>query len=41
VGNIEFPRDHAPQLEYQVGWHFFVGSCTGKNGKNNLGDMHF
>ena len=25
--NIEFPRDFAPQLGYQVGWHFFVGNC--------------
>ena len=41
VGNIEFPRDHAPQLEYQVGWHFFVGSCTGKNGKEYGVEMMF
>jgi len=25
--NLEFPRDFAPQLGYQVGWHFFVGHC--------------
>lgn len=25
--NIEFPKDFAPQLGYQVGWHFFVGNC--------------
>jgi predicted secreted hydrolase len=25
--NIQFPRDFAPQLGYQVGWHFFVGNC--------------
>lgn len=25
--NLEFPRDFAPQLGYQVGWHFFVGNC--------------
>ena len=25
--NIEFPRDFAPQLGYQVGWHFIVGNC--------------
>ena len=22
--NIEFPRDFAPQLGFQMGWHFFV-----------------
>jgi predicted secreted hydrolase len=25
--NIQFPRDFAPQLDYQVGWHFIVGNC--------------
>lgn len=25
--NIQFPRDFAPQLGYQVGWHFIVGNC--------------
>lgn len=25
--NIEFPRDFAPQLGFQMGWHFFVGNC--------------
>lgn len=25
--NLEFPRDFAPQLGYQVGWHFIVGNC--------------
>lgn len=27
ASNIEFPRDFAPQLGYQVGWHFIVGNC--------------
>ena len=31
--DIRFPRDHVPQFRYQVGWHFFAGSCTGRNGK--------
>lgn len=31
--NFQFPRDHAEQLQKQVGWYFFVGSCTGENGK--------
>jgi predicted secreted hydrolase len=30
---FEFPRDHAPQLGYQVGWHFFVGSCWDERGQ--------
>ncbi|MFN8532967.1 MAG: lipocalin-like domain-containing protein [Dehalococcoidia bacterium] len=25
--DLQFPRDHAPKLRSQVGWHFFVGSC--------------
>ncbi len=31
--DLRFPEDHAPQLRYQVGWHFFVGNCRGDNGK--------
>ncbi len=33
TSNIEFPRDHAPQLRSQVGWHFFVGSAWDENGE--------
>ncbi len=31
--NLKFPQIHLPQLDYQVGWHFFVGNCRGENGK--------
>ena len=31
--DIQFPRDHPPQFRHQVGWHFIVGSCTGRSGK--------
>ena len=31
--NFHFPHEDAPQLGYQLGWHFFVGSCTGQNGQ--------
>jgi hypothetical protein len=31
--DFRFPREDAPQLGYQLGWHFFVGSCTGQNGR--------
>ncbi len=27
--DIQLPRDNVPQFDFQVGWHFFVGSCTG------------
>ncbi len=30
--NFKFPQDHAPQLQSQVGWHFFVGSGWDENG---------
>ncbi len=33
TSNIEFPRDHAPQLRSQVGWHFFVGSAWDEQGE--------
>lgn len=33
VSNITFPRDHAPQLRSQVGWHFFVGSAWDEDGE--------
>ncbi|WP_048190791.1 lipocalin-like domain-containing protein [Methanobacterium sp. SMA-27] len=26
-------QDDAPQWDYQLGWHFIVGSCMGDNGK--------
>lgn len=31
--DLTFPQADTPQFRCQVGWHFFVGSCTGKNGK--------
>ena len=31
--DFEIPEDDAPQWDYQLGWHFIVGSCIGKNGK--------
>lgn len=31
--NLKSPPNHLPQLDYQVGWHFFVGNCRGENGK--------
>lgn len=31
--DLKFPQDDAPQFGNQVGWHFFVGCCKGKNGK--------
>lgn len=30
---LTFPRDNGEDLQTQVGWYFFVGSCTGSNGK--------
>jgi len=30
---LSFPAIHEAQLQSQVGWHFFVGSCWGENGK--------
>lgn len=30
---LEFPRDHAPQLRTQVGWHFIVGSAWDDHGQ--------
>lgn len=32
--NLRFPRDHAEQLQTQIGWYFFAGSCTGDDGKD-------
>jgi predicted secreted hydrolase len=32
VADMQFPRDHSPQYDFQVGWHFFVGNCLDKNG---------
>lgn len=31
--NIQFPREFAPQLGYQVGWHFIVGNCQDTRGQ--------
>lgn len=31
--DLKFPETNAPQLGYQVGWHFFVGNCRGDNNK--------
>ncbi len=31
--DFKIPRDDAPQWDYQLGWHFIVGSCKGDNGK--------
>lgn len=32
--NLQFPRDHRLSLTHQVGWHFFVGTAHGADGKN-------
>lgn len=32
VADLQFPRDHLPQLRTSVGWHFFVGSCWDEAG---------
>lgn len=31
--DLKFPRDHAPQLHTQVGWHFIVGSAWDDHGQ--------
>ena len=31
--DFKIPKDDAPQWDYQLGWHFIVGSCIGVNGK--------
>lgn len=31
--DFKLPEDDAPQFDYQLGWHFIVGSCIGENGK--------
>ena len=31
--DFKIPEDDAPQFDYQLGWHFIVGSCTCSNGK--------
>lgn len=31
--DFKLPEDDAPQFDYQLGWHFIVGSCIGTNGK--------
>ena len=30
---FSFPRDDAPQNQFQVGWHFFVGSAYAQDGE--------
>jgi predicted secreted hydrolase len=32
AADLQFPRDHLPQLRTSVGWHFFVGSCWDEGG---------
>jgi len=32
AADLQFPRDHLPQLRTSVGWHFFVGSCWDEAG---------
>ncbi len=32
VGYLYIPKDHAPQLGFQLGWHFFVGNCVDEEG---------
>lgn len=31
--DFKIPQDDVPQWDYQLGWHFIVGSCIGENGK--------
>lgn len=31
---FEFPAAHVPDLECQVGWHFFVGTAVGDDGRH-------
>lgn len=38
---IKLPRDHAPQLRSQVGWHFFVGSGWDAKGEEYGIEMMF
>jgi predicted secreted hydrolase len=33
MADFKLPQDDAPQWDYQLGWHFIVGSCMGDNGK--------
>ncbi len=33
TAGLQFPRDHRVSLTHQVGWHFFVGTAQGTNGK--------
>jgi len=33
LADLQFPRDHVPQLRARVGWHFFVGSCWDATGR--------
>lgn len=33
VIDLQFPRDHALKLRAQFGWHFFVGTCKDRAGR--------
>lgn len=31
--NFVFPKDHEPKMRSKIGWHFLVGSCWSKDGR--------
>jgi len=35
AADLQFPRDHLPQLRTSVGWHFFVSSCWDETGSDS------
>jgi len=41
TADLQFPRDHRVFLKYQVGWHFFVGTAKGGNGKTYSAELMF
>ena len=41
TAGLQFPRDHRVFLKYQVGWHFFVGTAKGANGKTYSVELMF
>lgn len=41
TAGLQFPRDHRVSLSYQVGWHFFVGTAKGVNGKTYSAELMF